>query len=86
MKLRDGFITHEGAEEHITVTAGNMEFTGMVRSNKTAGFIVECLKNDVTKEDIISKMLEKYDAPREVMENDVEKILEQLRSIGAIDD
>lgn len=86
MKLRDGFITHEGAEEHITVTAGNTEFNGMIRSNKTAGFIVECLKNDVTKEDIISKMLEKYDALREVIEKDVEKILEQLQSIGAIDD
>ena len=58
----------------------------MVRSNKTAGFIVECLKSGVSKEDIITKMLEKYDASRELIEKDVEKILAQLRSIGAIDD
>lgn len=86
MKLRDGFITHESNGEHITVTAGNTVFNGMIRSNSTAGFIVECLKSDVTKEDIVEKMLAKYDAPRERMEQDVEKILEQLRSIGAIDD
>lgn len=86
MRLRDGFITHESAGEHITVTAGNTAFNGMVRSNQTAGFIVECLKENVTKEDIIEKMLEKYDAPREVMEKDVEKLLEQLKAIGAIDD
>ena len=86
MRLRHGFITHESNGEHITVTAGNTAFNGMVRSNKTAGFIVECLKNDVTKEGIVGKMLEKYDAPREMIEKDVEKILEQLRSIGAIDD
>ena len=86
MKLKDGFITHESGEEHITVTAGNTAFNGMVRSNKTAGFIVECLRSDVTKEDIITKMLEKYDAPRELIEKDVEKILEQLQQIGAIDD
>lgn len=86
MKLRDGFITHESSEEHITVTAGNTAFSGMVRSNKTAGFIVECLKSDVTKEDIITKMLEKYDAPRELIEKDVEKVLGQLHTIGAIDD
>lgn len=86
MKLRDGFITHESNGEHITVTAGNTAFNGMIRSNSTAGFIVECLKSDVTKEDIVEKMLAKYDAPRERMEQDVEKILEQLRSIGAIDD
>lgn len=86
MRLRDGFITHESAGEHITVTAGNTAFNGMVRSNKTAGFIVECLKENVTKEDIIAKMLEKYDAEREQIEKDVEKILEQLQAIGAIDD
>lgn len=86
MKLRDGFITHESAGEHITVTAGNTAFNGMIRSNKTAGFIVECLKSDVTKEDIIKKMLEKYDAPRERIEKDVEKILGQLQEIGAIED
>ena len=86
MRLKDGFITHESVGEHITVTAGNTAFNGMLRSNQTAGFIVECLKCDVTKEDIITKMLEKYDASRELIEKDVEKILAQLYSIGAIDD
>jgi len=86
MRLRDGFITHESVGEHITVTAGNTAFNGMIRSNQTAGFIVECLKSEVTKEDIITKMLEKYDAPRALIEKDVEKILEQLKTIGAIDD
>lgn len=86
MKLKEGFITHESNGEHITVTGGNTAFNGMVRSNKTAGFIVECLKNDVTKEEIITKMLEKYDATRELVEKDVEKILEKLQAIGAIDD
>ena len=86
MKLKDGFITHASNGEHITVTAGNTAFNGMVRSNKTAGFIVECLKKDVTKEDIVEKMLEKYDAARGQIERDVDKVLEQLRGIGAIDD
>ena len=86
MKLKNGFITHESNGEHITVTAGNTAFTGMVRSNATAGFIVECLKKDTTKEEIIQKMLDTYDAPVEVLEKDVDKILEQLHSIGAIDD
>lgn len=86
MKLKEGFITHESNGEHITVTAGSTAFNGMVRSNQTAGFIIECLKNKMTKEDIINKMLEKYDAPKEMIERDVEKILEQLYNIGAIDD
>ena len=86
MKLKDGFITHNSAGEHITVTAGTTAFNGMIRSNQTAGFIVECLKHEVTKEHIITKMLEKYDAPKELIEKDVDKIVEQLHNIGAIDD
>ncbi len=86
MKLNDGFITHQNTNEHITVTTGSTRFNGLIRSNKTAGFIVECLKNDTTKEQIVAKMLEKYDAPKDVISKDVESVLEQLRSIGAIDD
>ena len=50
MRLKDGFITHESAGEHIMVPAGGVSFSGMVRSNQTAGYIVECLKEDTTPE------------------------------------
>lgn len=86
MKLRDGFITHESEGEHITVSAGGSAFNGLIRSNKTAGFIVECLKEDTTEEAIIEKMLQKYDAPREVIASDVSKILGNLHKIGALDE
>ncbi len=86
MKLKEEFITHESGGEHFTVTAGNSTFNGMIRSNQTAGFIVECLKKDVTKADIIDKMLERYDAPREQIAEDVDKIIDTLHKIGAIDD
>ena len=86
MRLKDGFITHEGAEEHITVPAGGLSFSGMIRSNQTAGFIVECLKDEVTAEQIVEKMLEKYDAPKERITRDVEDVLEKLRGIGALEE
>ena len=86
MRLKDGFITHEGAEEHITVPAGGLSFSGMVRSNKTAGFIVECLKDEVTEEEIVEKMLAKYDATKEQITKDVGDLLAKLRGIGAVEE
>lgn len=86
MRLKDGFITYEGVEEHITVPAGGLSFSGMVRSNKTAGFIVECLKDEVTEEEIVEKMLAKYDAPKERITKDVGDILAKLRGIGALEE
>ena len=85
-RIKDGLNTHEGAEEHNTDPAGGLSFSGMVRSNQTAGFIVECLKDEVTEEEIIEKMLAKYDAPREQITKDVEDVLAKLRGIGAVEE
>ena len=51
-----------------------------------AAFIVECLKTDSTKEQIVEAMYEKYDAPKDVLQKDVESIVEKLRGIGAIEE
>lgn len=67
------------------ISAGG-EFSGMVRSNSTAAEIINMLKSETTREDIILGMLEKYDATRTVIERDVDRILESLRGIGAIDE
>lgn len=85
MKLKDGFITHETDGEQIMVSTGNVKFSGLVRSNRTAAFIVDCLKSETSEAEIIEKMAEKYDAPKEIITADVKKILDTLRSIGAID-
>lgn len=86
MKLKEGFITHETDGEQIMVAAGNVSFAGLVRSNKTAAFIIDSLKTDTTKDAIVNAMAEKYDAPRAVIAQDVDHILDKLRSIGALDE
>lgn len=86
MKLKEGFITQDINGEQIMVATGNVKFSGMVRSNSVAAFIVDCLKEEITKEEIVDRMLKSYDAPREVMENDVENILSKLRSIDALNE
>lgn len=86
MKLSSSFITHDDGDEKLVVSTGSANFSGLARGNATAGFIISCLENDTTEDEIVDKMLEKFDAPREVIAEDVHKIVEQLRSIGAIDD
>ena len=86
MKLNSGFVTHEMGEEQIMVATGGANFAGLVRSNPSAAFIVDCLKEETTREAIITKMLEKYDASEAVLAADVDKILAKLRSINALDE
>ncbi len=85
MKLKKEFITHTMGDEQLMISAGG-SFNGMVRSNKTAAFIIDMLKREVTRGEIISAMLENYDAEESVISADVDRILDSLRSIGAIDE
>lgn len=88
MKLRNGFITYATGGEQIMVAAGEAaeHFRGMVRSNKTAAYIIDCLKNEITRDELVEKMIEKYDAPQNVIARDVDSVLASLKKIGALDE
>lgn len=86
MKLKDGILTHEVDGKQILVGSGKAAFPGLVRSNETAAYIVDLLKKETTREQVIADMLARYEAPREVIEPDVDKVLDTLRSIGALDE
>ncbi len=86
MKLKGEFITQDIDDSQFLVPVGAEAFSGIVRSNKTAAFIVNCLKEETTKEAIVEAMEQKYDAPRATIEADVETILETLRSIRALEE
>ncbi|MCH5300498.1 MAG: PqqD family protein [Ruminococcus sp.] len=86
MKLKEGFITHTIQDTQMMVAAGEAakSFHGLIRSNETAAFIVDCLKTDTTEDAIVDSLLAEYDVSREIAVQDVRDILEKLHGIGAI--
>ena len=85
MKLKDTYITHDSDGEQILLDTSS-SFAGLIRSNKTAAFIVECLKEETTEEKIVEAMFVKYDAPKDVLAKDVSDVIEKLRKVGALDE
>ena len=85
MRLKDTYITHDSDGEQILLDTSS-SFAGLIRSNKTAAFIVECLKEETTQEKIVEAMFEKYDAPKDVLAKDVSDVIEKLRIVGALDE
>ncbi len=87
MKLKKGFITHTIQDTQIMVAVGPMteRFHGLVRSNETAAFIVDALKEETTEEAIVEKLLAEYEADPDAVRRDVHEILRKLDSIGAIE-
>ena len=85
MKLKSTFITHNSGNEQLMISAGG-DFNGMVRSNSTAGEIIDMMKKEITREEIIAAMLEKYEVEESVLSADVDNVIGKLREIGAIDE
>lgn len=86
MKLRKEFITHQSGKDNIMVATSTKIFSGIVKSNATAAFMIECLKEETTVDAIADKVLDAYEVDRETVLRDIEKVLEKLRSIGALEE
>lgn len=86
MKLKYDLIEKEIDGTTFLVPVGEGSFSGMIRSNNTAAYIVELLKEEISQDGIVEKMCSRYDAPRETIARDVEKILDILKSINALDE
>ena len=86
MKLKKEFITYNTDGKQIMVSADTSVFSGLVRSNETAAYIIDCLKEETDEKTIIRKMLEEYDASEDIIARDVHKVIEALKSIGALDE
>ena len=84
MKLNPDFISQDIDDVQFLVPVGSEAFRGIVRSNKTAAFIIDLLREETTEEAIINAMCDKFDAPRETISADVAKVIDTLRSINAI--
>ena len=86
MKLKDTFISRNFGGDYILVATEQADFKGIINANMTAGFIIDCLKTDTTRECIIGAMLKKFNADAEIITEDVDNIIEALRGIDAIEE
>ena len=85
MKLKESFITHKNKDDYMMIDASG-EFAGLIHSNATTAFIVDCPRTETTREEIVRKILAKYDADEADVARDVDKIINALKSIGAVDE
>ena len=86
MKIKKEFIIHESGNDTMLVATGKANFSGLVKGNKMLGEILSLMKEDTTEAEVVRKMREKYEAPEGKIEEDVHKVVTELRGIGAIEE
>lgn len=80
MKIKDGFILKNIANNYVVVSVGegNVNFNSMITTNETGAFLWDLLKNGSTKADLVKALLVEYDAEEEIVSADVERFIQKL--------
>ncbi len=86
MKLKNEFVTVLNNDTFVTVSTDTKLFSGMLRGNSTAAFIMKCLEEEISFDKLIEKICDSYEADYETVKTDVEQVIEKLRLINAIDE
>lgn len=77
--MQSGFVA-------VDASAGSSRFNGMLKMNETAAFIAEILRGGADIDEIVRKMLEKYDVSEADAKKSAEDVISVLRGEGLIED
>ena len=86
MRLKKEFETVNLDNHVIAVPVGEDadSYHGVLRMNDTALYIFNLLREDVTVEEIVGKLTERYDASPETIRSDVENYINQFVERGIL--
>ena len=86
MRLKDDFILHNTGEDFVIIATGEAtkNFNGIIKLNNMGGEIVGLLTTDISEEDIIKAIVEKYEVEYATAKEDIRNLLDSLRKAGVI--
>lgn len=87
MKIKNGFIVREVAGSTVVVPLDPTHtFGNMLKLNGTGKFLWEKLSVDVTLDELVSFLVAEYEIDTSTAKRDIERFLESLRTLGALED
>ena len=88
MKIKENFEIVNIAGDYMLVPIGDQleQFKGTVVLNEVSAFLLEKMKKEITKEELVQSLLEEYEVDPVTAKEDVENVLEAMRKTGIIND
>ncbi|MBE5863914.1 MAG: PqqD family protein [Lachnospiraceae bacterium] len=88
MKLKKGVIIQEIDGQNIAIDGSDVgeRFHGLIRMNKTAAFIALALEDELSMDELVKKMTEKYIVTEDEAKESAEKVIEKLRECGLLEE
>lgn len=88
MKVKDGYILKKVAGENIVIATGEarLSFNGIITFNEVGAEVFTRLDGTRTVDQITQEIASLYNAPKEIIEKDINKLIEKMRNHGLIEE
>ena len=87
MKIKEGFVLRNVMDEFIVMPKGEniSKFEGAVVLNEVSAFIYKILEQPVSKEDLLTALLEAYDVDEATASSDLDVLLDKFANMGILE-
>ena len=87
MRIKEGFVLREVAGQAMVIATGeaSKEFHGMVKLNESGKIIWKGLMDGLTEQEIVAKLMEKYDVTSEKASVDVKTLVAKMKEAGFLE-
>lgn len=87
MKLKYEFVVRNIVDEYVLVPMGDaaLAFAGMITTSEVGAFLIELLKNDVTREEMARKLMAEYEVDADTAYGDLDEFLAQLKKLDLLE-
>lgn len=87
MKIRNGFVLRNVVDEFIVMPTGDniAKFEGAVVLNEISAFIYRQLENPVSRDDLLTAVLNEYDVDEATAAADLDALLDKLADMGILE-
>jgi len=80
MKLNENYVLRQIAEEYILVpVTGDFDFNGIIALNEVGKEIYDLLPQVANEAELVDRLFEIFDAPKQELATDVSEFIGQLR-------
>lgn len=88
MKLKDGVVITSVNNTYVLVdtSSNDKRFNGIIKLNDTGKAMCDFLNEELSFEELVNKMLEKYDVEKDILEKDINNTLEKLKEKNIVID
>ena len=82
MKIKEGYTLKTVANQHLVIPIGKegVNFNGIITLNDSGKMLFEAMRKDITRDNLINMVMDRYDIDKTTAENDIDDFIEILKN------